>query len=63
MAYQDAVLRGYDEQGVLICAAIGKARSKGNYRMPWNLYNPRERFWAARTKQLHSAHMRVFDRF
>lgn len=28
----------------------------------WNLHNPRERFWAARTKQLHSAHMRVFDR-
>src|SRR5262245_59194722 len=113
------------------CAAIGKARSKGDYRMPsplyepkfgsplladqslygrlggeverrslvdscivpirsgkawpvlagqicrivavegpqvvdfnaWNLHNPRERFWAARTKQLHSAHMRVFDRF
>jgi uncharacterized protein len=29
----------------------------------WNLHNPRERFWASRTKQLHSAHMRVFDRF
>lgn len=29
----------------------------------WNLHNPRERFWAARTRQLHSAHMRVFDRF
>jgi len=29
----------------------------------WNLHNPRERFWAARTKQLHSAHMRVHDRF
>jgi uncharacterized protein YcgI (DUF1989 family) len=29
----------------------------------WNLDNPRERFWAARTKQLHGAHMRVFDRF
>jgi uncharacterized protein YcgI (DUF1989 family) len=29
----------------------------------WNLHNPRERFWAARTKQLHHAHMRVFDRF
>ena len=29
----------------------------------WSLHNPRERFWAARTKQLHSAHMRVFDRF
>src|SRR5262245_5375045 len=29
----------------------------------WNLHNPRERFWAARTKQLHSAHMHVYDRF
>src|SRR5262245_66358658 len=29
----------------------------------WNFHNPRERFWAARTKQLHGAHMRVFDRF
>src|SRR5262249_4109831 len=29
----------------------------------WNLHNPRERFWASRTKQLHHAHMRVFDRF
>ena len=29
----------------------------------WNLHNPRERFWASRTKQLHSAHMRVFERF
>src|SRR4029077_11936146 len=29
----------------------------------WNLHDPHERFWAARTKQLHSAHMRVLDRF
>lgn len=29
----------------------------------WNLRNPRERFWVARTKQVHSAHMRVLDRF
>jgi uncharacterized protein YcgI (DUF1989 family) len=29
----------------------------------WNLHNPRERFWAARTKQLQSAHMRIYDRF
>ena len=28
----------------------------------WNLNNPRERFWAARTKQLHRAHVSVFDR-
>ena len=28
----------------------------------WNLHNPRERFWAARTRQLHSAHVSKFDR-
>lgn len=28
----------------------------------WNRHDPRERFWAARTKQLHGAHMNVFDR-
>jgi hypothetical protein len=28
----------------------------------WNLHNPRERFWAARTKQLHRAHVTTFDR-
>lgn len=28
----------------------------------WNADNPRERFWAARTRQLHSAHVSTFDR-
>ncbi|MFW6075333.1 MAG: urea carboxylase-associated family protein, partial [Chloroflexota bacterium] len=28
----------------------------------WNLHNPRERFWAARTRQLHSSHLTVNDR-
>lgn len=28
----------------------------------WNLHNPRERFWAARTRQLHRSHVSVFDR-
>jgi uncharacterized protein YcgI (DUF1989 family) len=28
----------------------------------WNLANPRERFWAARTKQLHRAHVTTHDR-
>lgn len=28
----------------------------------WNLHNPRERFWAARTRQLHAAHVSVLDR-
>ena len=28
----------------------------------WNLHNPRERFWASRTRQLHSSHVSTFDR-
>ncbi|KAK4978328.1 hypothetical protein LTR66_010644 [Elasticomyces elasticus] len=28
----------------------------------WNLSNPRERFWAARTRQLHQSHVSVNDR-
>lgn len=28
----------------------------------WNAANPRERFWAARTRQLHAAHVTVLDR-
>jgi uncharacterized protein YcgI (DUF1989 family) len=28
----------------------------------WNLANPRERFWASRTRQLHSTHVTTFDR-
>ncbi|CAA92304.1 Meiotic chromosome segregation protein [Schizosaccharomyces pombe] len=28
----------------------------------WNFHNPRERFWAARTRQIHSAHVSTYDR-
>src|SRR6516165_2426814 len=28
----------------------------------WNLHNPRERFWAAKTRQLHRAHVSTYDR-
>lgn len=28
----------------------------------WNKNNPRERFWAARTRQLQQSHVKVFDR-
>jgi uncharacterized protein YcgI (DUF1989 family) len=28
----------------------------------WNLHNPRERFWAARTRQLESTHLTTFNR-
>jgi uncharacterized protein YcgI (DUF1989 family) len=28
----------------------------------WSLANPRERFWASRTRQLHASHVSVGDR-
>ena len=28
----------------------------------WHLHNPRERFWASRTRQLHAAHVTTFGR-
>ncbi|MBV9230059.1 MAG: urea carboxylase-associated family protein, partial [Chloroflexi bacterium] len=28
----------------------------------WNLHNPRERFWAARTRQIQGAHVTTHDR-
>ncbi|KAK2807874.1 hypothetical protein FQN50_005263 [Emmonsiellopsis sp. PD_5] len=28
----------------------------------WNLHNPRERFWATRSRQIHQSHVSVFDR-
>lgn len=28
----------------------------------WNLHNPRERFWASRTRQLHATHVSTYDR-
>ncbi len=28
----------------------------------WNRHNPRERFWASRSRQLHSAHVTTYDR-
>ncbi|KZF22248.1 meiotic chromosome segregation protein [Xylona heveae TC161] len=28
----------------------------------WNRHNPRERFWAARTRQLQQSHVKLFDR-
>ncbi|CDR99475.1 hypothetical protein, partial [Sporisorium scitamineum] len=28
----------------------------------WSLHNPRERFWASRTRQLQRAHVSIFDR-
>ena len=46
-----------------ICRIVAMAGPQVGDLDLWHLHNPRERFWAARTKQLHRAHMRVFDRF
>src|SRR5215468_3989351 len=46
-----------------ICRIVAIAGPQVGDLNLWHLHNPRERFWAARTKQLHHAHMRVFDRF
>ena len=46
-----------------ICRIVALAGPQVGDLNLWHLHNPREHFWAARTKQLHSAHMRVFDRF
>ena len=54
--------RAWDLRAGQICRIVAvEGAQVGDFNM-WNLHNPRERFWAARTKQLHSAHMRVLDR-
>lgn len=55
--------RAWQVKAGQICRIVAvEGAQVGDLNM-WNLHNPRERFWAARTKQLHSAHMRVHDRF
>ncbi|HZQ05299.1 MAG TPA: DUF1989 domain-containing protein [Anaerolineae bacterium] len=54
--------RAWEMRAGQICRIVAvEGAQVGDFNM-WNLHNPRERFWAARTKQLHSAHMRVLDR-
>lgn len=36
-------------------------KKKGDLNI-WNRHNPRERFWASRTRQLHSTHVSTHDR-
>ena len=45
-----------------ICRIVVVERAQVADFNAWNLNNPRERFWAARTKQLHRAHVTTFDR-
>lgn len=39
----------------------GADRTTGDLNV-WNLYNPRERFWASRTRQLHASHLTTGNR-
>lgn len=43
-------------------ADVGMCNSQVGDLNIWSLGNPRERFWAARTRQLHSSHMQEGDR-
>lgn len=48
-------------QGHICCLNTLLGPQVGDLNL-WNLHNPRERFWAARTRQLHRSHVSTFDR-
>lgn len=48
-------------QGQLCRIVVIEAAQVADFNV-WNLSNPRERFWAARTRQLQSAHVTTYDR-
>lgn len=47
--------------GHLCRIAIVDGAQVGDFNA-WNRHNPRERFWASRTRQLHGAHVTTYDR-
>ncbi|KAF7561782.1 hypothetical protein G7046_g2335 [Stylonectria norvegica] len=47
--------------GVLCLSMLIAFISTGDLNI-WNAHNPRERFWASRTKQLHASHVSTYDR-
>jgi uncharacterized protein YcgI (DUF1989 family) len=47
--------------GQIVRVIAAEGPQVGDFNV-WSLHNPRERFWAARTKQLHRAHVTTFDR-
>lgn len=47
--------------GYLCRIAIVDGPQVGDFNA-WNRHNPRERFWASRTRQLHGAHVTTYDR-
>ena len=46
---------------VYLCAKANNVLLSGDLNI-WNRLNPRERFWASRTKQLHASHVSTHDR-
>ncbi|KAI1180672.1 hypothetical protein F4777DRAFT_528869 [Nemania sp. FL0916] len=49
------------EAGCIVRISTPEGAQVGDLNI-WNAYNPRERFWASRTKQLHASHVSVGDR-
>ncbi|KAI0403755.1 hypothetical protein F4802DRAFT_276733 [Xylaria palmicola] len=49
------------EAGCIVRISTPEGAQVGDLNI-WNAHNPRERFWASRTKQLHSSHVSVGDR-
>jgi uncharacterized protein YcgI (DUF1989 family) len=54
--------RAWPVQKGQICRVVAvEGAQVGDFNV-WNLHNPRERFWAARTRLLQRAHVTTFDR-
>ncbi|GAB3310485.1 DUF1989 domain-containing protein [Epidermidibacterium keratini] len=44
-----------------LCRIVSMGPQVGDLNI-WNRHNPRERMWAAKTRQLHAAHVTTYDR-
>ncbi|KAL2186787.1 hypothetical protein L209DRAFT_274180 [Thermothelomyces heterothallicus CBS 203.75] len=49
------------EAGSIIRISTPEGPQVGDLNI-WNAHNPRERFWASRTRQLHASHVSTYDR-
>lgn len=47
--------------GSIICISTLEGPQVGDLNI-WNAHNPKERFWASRTRQLHATHVSTYDR-
>jgi uncharacterized protein YcgI (DUF1989 family) len=54
--------RAWTVPGAHLCRIVAvEGPQVGDFNV-WNRRNPRERFWASRTRQLHGTHVTTFDR-